>query len=334
MDILVTGGTGFLGQHLVRALLACGHQVRVLGRDFRPAQDLIEAGATPIATDLRDRAAVAIACAGVEAVYHVGAMSEPWGRRRDFLDINVGGTEAVVAGCRQHGVRRLIYVSSPSVVFDGRDQIDATEAAPYPRRFASVYSLSKKLGEDRVNAAAATGLETVTLRPKAMFGPQDRALLPRLLAAARRRRLMQIGDGRNLVDLTYVENVAAALVLALDAQTVIGKTYTITNGEHVRLWDMIGTVLRRLELPSVLRRMPLPLALLAARAMEMRAAATGQEPLLTTYSAAILGRTQTYDISAARRDLGYEPTVSIADGIERTLSELDATHSHVPLDAH
>ncbi len=321
MNILVTGGTGFLGRHLARALLDQGHRVRVLGRNFSQAGDLIESGAAMVAADLRDRAAVIAACSGVDVVYHVGALSAAWGRRADFHAINVGGTEAVVAGCRAYGVRRLIYVSSPSVVFDGRDHEHLTEAAPYPRRFASVYSLTKKLGEDRVNGAAGE-LNTVILRPKAIFGPGDQALLPRLIAAARQRRLPQIGSGDNRVDLTYVENVVQALVLALDAPAAIGNTYTITNGEHVRLWDVIKEVLGRLGLPAELRPVSLRAALVAARLMELRATVAGGEPLLTRYTAAILGRTQTYDISATRRDLGYMPQVSVAEGITRTLREL------------
>jgi 2-alkyl-3-oxoalkanoate reductase len=321
MNILITGGTGFLGQHLARTLLLHGHQVRLLGRDMAPARALINAGAQPVVADLRDRAAVAAACSGTDVVYHIGALSAPWGRRTDFFAINVGGTEAVLEGCRSHAVRRLIYVSSPSVVFDGRDHHNLTEAAPYPQRFASVYSLTKKLGEDLVNAAG--WCERVIVRPKAIFGPGDRALLPRMIAAARQGRLPQVGDGRNLVDLTYVENVADALVLALNAEAAIGKTYMITNNEHIALWDVIRSVLRRLGIPSELRRVPLAVALLGAGLMECRAALTGKEPLLTRYSAAILGRTQTYDISAARRDLGYVPRISVAEGIERTLAALD-----------
>ena len=320
MKILITGGTGFLGQHLARALLGQGHRVQLLGRDIARVGELIAAGALPVAADLRDRAAVIAACAGVVAVYHVGALSAQWGRRADFFAINVDGTAAVLEGCRSHGVRRLIYVSSPSVVFDGRDHRDLTEDAPYPRHFASVYSLTKKLGEDLVNAAG--WCESVIVRPKAIFGPGDRALLPRLIAAARQGRLPQIGAGRNLVDLTYVENVADALVLALDAEAATGKTYMITNDEHVLLWDVIRSVLRRLGIPANLRRVPLAAALVAAGLMECRAALTGREPLLTRYSAAILGRTQTYDISAARRDLGYTPRISVAAGIERTLAAL------------
>ncbi|MGA7733158.1 MAG: NAD-dependent epimerase/dehydratase family protein [Chloroflexia bacterium] len=325
MDILVTGGTGFLGRHLARALLSEGHRVRLMGRNMEDSgiEALLNDGAVPVRSDLRDRAAVAEACRGAEVVFHVGALSAPWGKRSEFFGTNVGGTQSVVSGCRLHGVRRLVYVSSPSVVFDGRDHINLREDAPYPRRFASVYSLTKKLGEDVVNGASSS-IETVILRPKAMFGPGDVALLPRLIAAARRGRLPQIGNGRNRVDLTYVDNVVHALLLSMASPAAPGHTYTITNDEHPRLWSVIRDTLRRLGLPTRLRRIPLPVALAVVCAMEAAALVTGREPTLTRYSAAILARTQTYDITAAKRDLGYAPVVSFAEGMERTLFDMSS----------
>lgn len=321
MNILVTGGTGFVGRHTARMLLTQGHSVRLMGRDFSEVADLIAAGARPIATDLRDHSAVIAACSGVDAVVHAGALSAPWGPRRDFLAANLGGTAAVIAGCRRHGVSRLVAISSPAVVFTGRDHHLTTEAAPYPRRPSSIYAHSKRLAEELVRAAP--DVPAVILRPKAIFGPGDRALLPRVVAAARAGRLPQIGDGRNLVDLTYVESVAHAIGLALRAPAAVGRTYHITNAEHVPLWDLIRRVLDRLGIPARLRPVPLPIMLAAAAAMEARAAHTGREPLLTRYSAAILARTQTYDIAAARRDLGYAPVVSVDEGVERTLSSVE-----------
>jgi nucleoside-diphosphate-sugar epimerase len=149
-------------------------------------------------------------------------------------------------------------------------------------------------------------------------------LLPRLIAAARAGRLPRIGDGRNRVDLTYVDNVVHALLLSLQAPAarVHGRTYTITNGEHPLLWEVIGKVLRNLGIPDRLRGVPLPAALAGAALMEASAAFTGREPRLTRYAALILARTQTYDISAAQRDLGYVPLVSIAEGVARTMAAL------------
>jgi nucleoside-diphosphate-sugar epimerase len=320
MNILLTGGTGFLGRHVARLLIHRGHRVRLMGRDFADASDLLASGAVPICADLRDYAAVIAACDGADAVVHAGALSAPWGLRRDFLAINLGGTAAVLAGCRRHSVSRLVAISSPAVVFTGFDHHNTTEAAPYPRRPSSIYAHSKRLAEDLLNAAP--DVPAVILRPKAIFGPGDRALLPRIVAAAVVGRLPQIGHGRNLVDLTYVENVALAIDLALTTDAAVGRTYHITNGEHVHLWNLIREVLQRLGISARLPAVPLPVMLAAATAMEARAAITGREPPLTRYSVAILARTQTYDISAARRDLGYEPIFSVAEGVERTLASM------------
>lgn len=322
MKTLVTGGTGFVGVHLAQALLDAGHDVAILGRNFAPAQSLIAAGALPVAADLRDAGAVQRACSGMDAVFHVGALSAPWGAAADFQAINVGGTRNVVHGCTQHGVQRLILVSSPSVVFNGRDQQVLTEAAPYPRRFASIYSETKKQAEDVVRAAA---VPWVIVRPKAIFGPGDTTLLPRLITAARQGRLPQIGAGHNLVDLTYVANVVDALVLSLTAPAAVGRIYNITNDEHVPLWTVIRTVLARLGIRHRLRRVPVAVALLLARLLEAQAAWTGREPALTRYGVAVLARTQTYTIAAARRDLGYNPRISVADGIERVLQALQSS---------
>jgi 2-alkyl-3-oxoalkanoate reductase len=321
MHILVTGGTGFLGRHLVLALQAQGHAVHVLGRNEKACRELQEAGNEVVRADLSDAPAVRAACATMDAVIHVAALSAPWGRRDDFYRANVDGTAHIIAGCQAHKVARLIHVSSPSVVFDGRDHLLGTEAMPYPKRFMCHYAETKKLAEDLVQAANRQGLATTILRPKAIFGPGDTSLLPRLLNAARQGRLPQIGDGANCVDLTYVDNVVHALILALHAPAV-GRIYTITNGEHVRLWDLIRDVLTRVGIDAKLRRLPYRFVYLLAMLMEARSKLLGGEPLLTRYTTAILARTQTYDISAARRDLAYEPIVSVAEGVERSLAEL------------
>lgn len=322
MRILITGGTGFLGRHIAELLLAEGHAVAIMGRDFGAAGALIARGAEPVRCDLQEPAAVGAACRGRDAVVHAGALSAPWGPRAAFQRVNVGGTAAVLAGCAHHGVGRLVVISSPAVVFTGGDHHGTTEQAPYPRRFSSAYAASKAAAEMLVRAAGA--VPAVILRPKAIFGPGDRSLLPRLIAAARAGRLPQVGDGRNLVDLTYVGNVAQATSLALTSPAAVGKTYHITNGEHVPLWPLIRAVLSRLGVEARLRPVPLPLMLAVAGALEARASLTGREPLLTRYSVAILGRTQTYDIAAARRDLDYTPAITVAEGVERTLHTLGA----------
>lgn len=322
MKVLVTGATGFLGSHTTRILLDHRHTVYMLGRNFGRVQPLIGRGAVAVEADLRDSAAVAAACAGMDAVIHAGALSKDWGPRADFLAVNVEGTQAVIDGCRGAGVGRLVHISSPAVIFTGRDHENAGERTPYATHFLSPYAESKKLAEDRVNEACAAGLPAVILRPKAIFGPGDQALLPRILAAAARGRLRQFGSGENRVDLTYVENVAHAAMLALDARAAVGRTYFITNDEHVLLWPVIRRMLQSLHLSHQLKPLPLPMAMAAATLMEWSARVTGREPLLTRYGVGVLARTQTYNIAAARHELGYAPVASVEHGINHTLAHL------------
>jgi nucleoside-diphosphate-sugar epimerase len=257
---------------------------------------------------------------------HAGALSAPWGPFREFHAANVEGTKVVLAGCIQNRVRRLVHISSPSVVFDGRDLHEATEQVRYPRRLTSHYSLTKKLGEDLVNAASSQGLERVILRPKAIFGPEDTTLLPRILAAAEKGRLVQIGDGKNLVDLTYVDNVVQAILLAIETPGIDGRTYTITNDEHVPLWSVIRQTLEHFGMNSRLKAVHPRAALFAAFLMAGLSRLNGREPSLTRHSVLVLACTQTYDIGAARNELGYVPRVSIADGLERTLRGMERSH--------
>lgn len=320
MRVLVTGATGFLGQATVAKLLQQGHSVRAIGRRTDQLAQLRGHGAEVILADLRDAVAMNSACREIDAVLHLGARSAPWGPAADFYADNVTGTAHVLAGCQQHRVRRVVYVSSPSVVFDGRDHVRLNEAAPFPRRLMSVYSETKKRAEELVNQAGPLGLETVILRPKAIFGPGDTTLLPRIVEAARAGRLPRIGDGLNRVDLTYVDNVVDALLLSLTSRAAVGQTYFVTNGESPLLWDVIATVLQRNGITKPLRPVPYRVVYAIAGGLELAAQLTGREPTLTRYTAAILARTQTYDITAAQRDLGYVPRVSLAEGIEHTLA--------------
>lgn len=313
--VLVTGGTGFLGRHVVAGLLRQGRRVRVLAR-AEPAEPL-PAGVELARGDLRDAAAVRTACDGVDAVVHAGALSQPWGRAAEFEAVNVHGTAHVLAGCRAAGVRRLVHVSSPSVAFTGRDQREIPDDAPFAPRCLCDYSRTKRAAEELV---ARSGVPTVVLRPKALFGPGDRTLLPRLVALAKARALRVIGDGANEVDLTYVENAVDAILAALDSERALGRTFHVTNGEHVRLWDIVRTLLRGLALDAELRHVPFRVAWTLAAALELRARVFGGEPRLTRYTVCVLARTQTYDIRGAREALGYVPRVSVAEGVERTLA--------------
>jgi 2-alkyl-3-oxoalkanoate reductase len=326
MRYLVTGATGFLGGHVLSALLARGEEVVAMGRDREKCIALEQLGVKTIRCDLCDSGAVSEASVGAEVVIHTAALSAPWGLYRDFHAANVTATENVVHAAMRNGVRRLVFVSSPSVTFDGSDQAEVDETQPYATRFLSPYQQTKKLAEDVVNQLRGQ-MEFVILRPKAIFGPGDNALVPRLIYAARNRRLRQIGDGSNLVDLTYISNVVDALLLAAVSNHAPGRTYIITNDEHIELWPLLRRVLAIAGCDSNLRTISRPIAYAAATWMERRARWMHVEPVMTRYAVALLARTQTYSIQAARSDLEYAPYISVENGVElmrpwlRTLSK-------------
>lgn len=319
---LVTGATGFLGGRICALLAARGEPVVALGREAARFPALDERLVRRRVADLADGPALREACRGVDAVIHSAALSSAWGPRSAFLEVNVAGTVRLLEAARAAGVRRFVHVSSPSVVFAGADRRGVDESEPYPRRFLCAYSESKALAEERVRAAA--GLETVIVRPRALFGPGDTALLPRLVRAGQARWLRVVGSGENVQDLTYVDNAAEALLLARRAPAAAGGTYFVTNGEPVRLWEVIFQVFDALGIARPRRRVPAGAALAFAAALELthRLGALRGEPRLTRYTAALLARDQTLDISAARRDLGYAPSIGMAEALERTIGAL------------
>lgn len=327
IDYLVTGANGFLGLFLVEQLVARGANVRALCR--RPHPDLHRLGVETVLGDVRDADATAAACAGVGAVFHVAGVAGIWGPWSLYHDANVLGTRHIIAGCRRHGIRRLIYTSSPSVTFDGHEQCGIDERAPYAQRWLCHYPHSKALAEQEVLAANATGdLATCALRPHLIWGPRDRQLVPRLIARARSGKLRRVGDGRNLIDMVYVENAADAHLLAMDrlapGSPVAGSAYFISQGEPVNCWQWIDELLALAGLPPVRRSVPLSVAWGAGAALE--AAYTllrkQSEPPMTRFLAAQLGQSHYFNIERARRELGYELRVSTSEGMRRLAATL------------
>lgn len=319
MQALVTGGGGFLGRAIVERLLARGDRVRVLARGDYP--DLRAIGAELVRADLRDRAAVIDACRGCEAIFHVAALAGIWGDERTFRAINYDGTLNVLAGAKTHGTAKLIYTSSPSVVFDGQDMAGVNESVPYPLHYLAAYPRTKAMAERAVLDSSSASLTTVALRPHLIWGPRDNHLVPRILARA--RSLRRIGDADPLIDTTYVDNAADAHLLAADrlapGAACAGHAYFISNGEPRPLWEIVNRILAAGGLPPVTRRVPTWIATLAAGALEAthRALRIDREPRLTRFLVGELTKAHWFDLTAAQRDLGYTPRISLDEGFER-----------------
>jgi nucleoside-diphosphate-sugar epimerase len=317
----VIGAGGFLGRYIAERLHARGVRVLAVGRGDYP--DLAQTGMETRRVDVRDAVSVREACREADAVFHTAAIAGIWGRWRDYYETNTLGTRHVIDACRARGVPRLIFTSSPSVTFDARPQCGVDESTPYARRWLNNYSHSKALAEQLVLEANGPQLATCALRPHLIFGPRDPHLIPRLIERARRGQLARVGDGRNLIDVTYVENAAdahlqAAWALRLNS-AMAGRAYFISQGEPVNCWTWIDELLARAGLPPVKKRIPYRVAWCAGAMLEGVYRATGRtdEPRMTRFLAAQLALSHYYDISAARRDFSYSPQVSTSAGLDR-----------------
>lgn len=323
--VLVTGASGFVGGAVAHRLLDQGRAVRVICRS--PVPGLEARGAEWLRTDLADAGAVRAACQGMATVFHAGAKVGVWGRYADYRSINVEGTQAIINGCRDFEVPRLVFTSSPSVVFNGSGLAGGDESLPYGENIPAHYAATKAVAEAAVlGADDPAGLRTTALRPHLVWGPGDTNLIPRVVARARKGRLRIIGSGENRVDLTHIENVVdahlqAEHVLAENPTTAGGRAYFITNGEPVQLWPWINGLLGRLGLDPVDKAMSIKAARRLGSVCEglWSVLRLSGEPPMTRFVASELAKDHWFSIERARTELGYRPRVSMAEGLERYL---------------
>ena len=326
MKALVTGGGGFLGLAIVRKLRARGDDVRSFSRRTHPALEGL--GVQSVRGDLADRAAVLRAVRGRDIVFHVAAKAGVWGSTESYHRANVVGTDNVFAACSTECIERLVYTSTPSVTFAGTDQVGVDESAPYASRYLSDYPRTKAIAERRVLESNGANLATVALRPHLIWGPGDPHLVPRILERGRSGTLRLLGNQPNEVDSVYVDNAADAHLLAADrlapGSAIAGKVYFISQGEPLPLGDLMNRILAAGDLPPVERRIPAGVAYFLGALLETAYGLLGieTEPPLTRFVAAQLSTAHWFDISAARRDLGYEPAVSLDEGMERLAASL------------
>ncbi|GAB1596425.1 NAD-dependent epimerase/dehydratase family protein [Lysobacter claricitrinus] len=328
--IVVTGATGFLGGAVARRLHEARPDVRVraLGRDQARGALLARDGIDFVPTDLCDASAVRHALEGADAVVHAAALSSPWGPRAAFVAANVDATANVARSCVDNGVRRLVHISTPGIYHDGRPHHRIREDDALPARAVNDYAATKLVAEQRVRELTRdSDVSVLILRPRAIFGPGDTSLLPRIADALRRRRLPRIGDGRCVVDLTYIDNAVDAVLLALDASpTLDSRAYNISNGEPVRIWDVIDRLAVAIGAPAPRRHVSATALRAIAAALEFvhRASMPHREPKLLRYGVELLSVDMTLDISRARDELGYAARIGIDEGLARTFDALSA----------
>ncbi|MDO4569916.1 MAG: NAD-dependent epimerase/dehydratase family protein [Planctomycetia bacterium] len=326
---LVTGGAGFLGLYITEKLLARGVCVRTLSRSRHSVLE-----ALPVEVflgDIADLPSTQRAVEGCDTIFHTAAISgigEPWER---YYRANTLGTANLLQSARECGVSKFVFTSSPSVTFDGAHQRGVDESVPYPSRWLAHYPHSKALAEQMVlEANNQGGMLTCALRPHLIWGPRDKALIPRLIARAKSARLRQVGDGTNLVDMIYVENAADAHLLAADAllpgSPVAGRAYFLSQGEPVRCWEWINEILALYDLPPIKKTLSLSAAMGAGWALERLWKIFGwqSDPPMTRFLALQLAKDHYFDIQRAREDFGFVPKISKSEGMAALRREYEA----------
>jgi 2-alkyl-3-oxoalkanoate reductase len=322
--IIVTGGSGFVGNALCKALIKKGHQVVSVSRRYTP--ELRDLGAKVVTLDLtKNLTSLELELTGADAIFHTAAKVSMWGSYESFYEANVGVTEKLLNLAQKFKVERFIFTSSPSVVANGYDLCSVDESVAYPKHFEAFYPETKAMAEHLVLQANGTaGVSTVALRPHLIFGPGDTNLIPTILKKAQAGRLVQIGKGKNLTDVTFIDDCIQAHIAAYEGLAtnprVGGRAFFVSQGEPVELWGWINQVLSAFEVKPITRSVPIWLAKAVATSAEWwcRKFNKNTEPVLTKFLVTELSTNHYFDISAAKKELGYNPKFSVEEGLRIT----------------
>ena len=319
--VLVTGATGFLGKYVIEELVEHGYRVRAFGRNSKVGRSLENSSVSFFQGDLTTADDVLEACKGMNLVVHAGALSTVWGPWEDFYQANVLGTKYVLEACRQTGIQRLVYISSPSIYAAPKDQLAIKESDAPEENNLNNYIRSKLASEKLFKDYPDVPI--IILRPRGLFGIGDTSILPRVINLSQKIGIPLIGDGRQLMDMTCVENVALAIRLAIEAPEAKGEVYNITNGEPRAFRDLLEESLTGLDYPIKYRKIPAFLLSVIATSLEFlyKTLNLKGEPALTRYTYYLLRYSQTLDISKAEKELGYHPKISISEGIEQYVKD-------------
>ncbi|MCW3171099.1 2-alkyl-3-oxoalkanoate reductase [Shewanella subflava] len=324
--VFVTGAGGFLGFAICKRLIAAGISVVGFARGDYPK--LTQMGVQLIQGDIANVEQVTAAMQGCDLVFHVASKAGVWGSKQSYFSPNVDGADNIIKACQRLAIHYLIYTSTPSVTFAGEDENGINEQAPYAGQYLNYYGESKAIAEQNMLAANSPSLKTTALRPHLIWGPNDPHLVPRVITRAKAGRLKLLGKQDKLVDTIYVDNAAYAHILAAvdltSAAKSAGKAYFLSNDQPITMAQMLNKILACVDLPPVTKRVPAGLAYAVGALLESiyLALNKSQEPIMTKFVAKQLSTSHYFDISAAKQDLGYQPLVSIDEGMLRLKQSL------------
>lgn len=315
--VLVTGATGFLGKYLIEELLNNDYEVVAQGRKENVLNDINEKYNVQILKCSLDE--IKDIELKVDYVIHAAALSTVWGKWEDFYNSNVIGTENVIDFCNKNNVKRLVYVSSPSIYSAKCDRLNIREDDFDKNNHLNFYIKSKILAENLINSIEVDKLEKVIIRPRGLFGIGDTSIIPRLIKANRKIGIPLFNDGKNIVDITCVENVATALRLAIESENAVGRTYNITNGEPREFKNILEELFKQINEPPKYLKINLNLMYGVSSVIEFiyKLFHIYKEPMITKYNICTLGYSQTLNIEKAKKDLNYIPKMTLSEGIKK-----------------
>jgi len=333
MNAMVTGGGGFIGSALVGELIKKGFKVTSFSQGDYPG--LRKIGVKPIRGNLSDQDSVIKASKNIDIIFHVAAKAGSNGDYSEFYETNVTGTENIINACKINKIPYLIFTSSASVVFDGKDIEGSDESLPYPAHPASYYTATKAMAEKLILNANSDSLKTLSLRPHLVYGPGDNHLLPGIILKAAYGRLRRIGNCRNIVDVSYIDNVVAAHINA--AQAILndpdtgGQAYFISNGEPVLLWDFLDMILQVSGLGPVKKSVPVWIAMVISHLTQTfhEVFYKDQESLITPFIVSELVHSHWFNINKARKYLNYNPVISNSEGLKRLAGQKSNDYSNL-----
>jgi nucleoside-diphosphate-sugar epimerase len=318
-NVLITGGGGFLGKVIARKLVGKKLKVTSFSRQWYPQLEAL--GVAQIQGDLCNKTHVIKAFQGMDTIFHVAAKPGIWGSFESYYSVNVTGTQHVIDACRENQVARLIHTSSPSVIFDESDMENMDESIPYPETYLAPYPETKAMAEKLVLGAVQTGLSAIILRPHLIWGPEDNHLVPKILHRA--KRLKRIGPENDLTDTIYVDNAADAHILAaeklLTDPSLSGNIYFLSQDEPISKWTLANAFLSAAGMPPIKGRVSARTAYLAGSLFEgiYKTLGIKTDPPMTRFAAKELATSHWFNISRAKKDLGYLPAVSTEEGLKR-----------------
>ncbi len=320
-NILITGARGFLGSVLT-GMLAEKASMNIAATSRR-AGNTPDSRSAYVAGDLCDKEFCEQITKGQEIVVHCAALSSPWGSYADFEKANVTATRNLVDAAIANGVRRFIFISTPSIYFDHSNRYNIKETDPLPKRMINAYAATKLEAENYVLDLNGKGIETISLRPRAFIGAGDTTIFPRLIHAYGEHKLKIIGDGQVLCDVTCVKNVVAAVECAMHAGVdAMGLAYNISDGRPVVLWELINYLLTALGHSAISKQVPKGLAMGFAGFLEWkyRNFHKGKEPPLTRFGIGVLSTSMTMNIDRAKQLLNYQPKQTTEQGINEFIA--------------